>query len=157
MVARFPVIGRPRRTRDQRGAVAVEFALIVPMLLLLVFGIIEFGVMLNRDMIVGNASRDGARVASLNGTYAEIRTSIVNELGQSGIPTASPGTTITIDCLKADGSKCNATASSYDSLAASGTTAIVKVSYRHALITPFISSIMGDNVTLEQSTQMRVE
>ena len=46
------VLRRPRRARDQRGAVAVEFALITPMLLLLVFGIIEFGFMLNRDTIV---------------------------------------------------------------------------------------------------------
>ena len=31
------------------------------------------------------------------------------------------------------------------------------MTYNHTLITPFISSILGDVVTLEQTTQMRVE
>ena len=60
-MAGFSLFRRPRRARDQRGAVAVEFALIMPMLCLLVFGVIEFGYMLNRDMMIGNTSRDGAR------------------------------------------------------------------------------------------------
>ncbi len=81
-MARHPVVERlragarpcPRRSwrRDQDGAVAVEFALIVPMLLLVVFGVLDFGYMLNRSTVVSNASRDGARVASLGGTYADI-------------------------------------------------------------------------------------
>jgi Flp pilus assembly protein TadG len=158
MVARFRVIRRPRRARGQRGAVAVEFALIMPILLLLVFGIIEFGYMLNRDMIVGNASRDGARAASLGDSYADIRAGIVAELAASGVPTTvADGTTITIDCTKPDGLACNATSTTYDAAAVSGATAIIEVSYDHTLITPFISSILGDSMTLEQSTQMRVE
>jgi Flp pilus assembly protein TadG len=158
MVARFTVIRRPRRARNQRGAVAVEFALIMPMLCLLVFGIIEFGFMLNRDMIVGNASRDGARAASLGDTYADIRAGIASELAASGVPTTvATGTTITIDCRTPDGLACNATSTTYDAAAVSGSTAIINVEYDHTLITPFISSILGDVVTLEQSTQMRVE
>ena len=71
----------PPRDRDQRGAVVVEFALVVPILLLLVFGIFEFGYMLNRDMIIGNASRDGARIASLNGSAARgFSAAITNKL-----------------------------------------------------------------------------
>jgi len=171
MVARFRSIHRPRRARDQRGAVAVEFALIMPMLCLLVFGIIEFGFMLNRDMIVGNASRDGARAGSLADTYVDICKSIKDELKGSGIPVpnaatptngncavdAASKTTILIDCKKVDGTACNATAASYDGLALSGATSIIKVTYKHTLITPFISSMLGDVVILEQSTQMRVE
>ena len=155
MVARFSVINRPRRARDQRGAVAVEFALIMPILLILVFGIIEFGFMINRDMIVGNASRDGARAASLGDTQADIKAGIVAELAASGIPTTvATGTTISVTCKKPDGTACS---TDYDTDAVSGSTAIIAVSYDHTLITPFISSILGDVVNLGQTTQMRVE
>ncbi len=136
---------------------AVEFALITPLLLLLVFGIIEFGFMLNRDTIIGNASRDGARVASLNGSYAEIKGAITGELSASGIPVTTPVTVIDIDCIQPDGSKCNATASTYDSLVQSGATTTVKITYDYQWITPVISNMFGSSTTLEQYTQMRVE
>lgn len=45
----------------QRGVAAVEFALVLPMLLLIVFGIIEFGVALYDKAVITNASREGAR------------------------------------------------------------------------------------------------
>ncbi len=156
-VKRFSISRRPR---GERGAVAVEFALIVPLLMLLVFGIMEFGYMLNRDTVVSNASRDGARVASLGGQYTEIMTSITQELAQSGIPTTAPATVITIDCLKPDGTiPCNVAGNpaTYNSLAASGATAIISVTYNYAWITPVISSIMGTSTSLGQTTQMRVE
>ena len=159
----------PASTRDQRGAVAVEFALIMPILCLLVFGIIEFGYMLNRDMIVGNASRDGARAASLGGIvdrhlqHGQGRDVRAGHPGARCLasPTncaaASSPTTIRISCKKPDGTACNATSANYDTVAVSGSTAIVNVSYDHTLITPFISSLLGDVVTLHQNTQMRVE
>src|SRR6266699_2915884 len=52
-------------SRD-RGAVAVEFALLLPMLLLLLFGIIDFGRALNAQITLTQAAREGARLASLN-------------------------------------------------------------------------------------------
>ena len=122
-----------RRDRDQRGAVVVEFALIVPLLLLIVFGILDFGYMLNRTTIVSNASRDGARAASLDGTFADICTTVKSELSESGIAvptacTATTGTTIIkIDCKKVDNTACGATSTTYDTLAVSGATAIVTV------------------------------
>lgn len=162
-MARIPVLGRRRRTRDQRGAVAVEFALVTPLLLILVFGIIEFGFLLNRDTIVNNASRDGARVGSLGGSFSDICTQVKNELSASNITvptscnTTSTPTTITIDCIKADSTACGATSSTYDTLAVSGTTVTVKVVYKYSLITPIVSSFIGNPVTLSQYTQMVVE
>jgi len=47
--------------KDQNGASAVEFALIMPLLFLLLFGIIEFGLLLFNQHIITNASREGAR------------------------------------------------------------------------------------------------
>lgn len=50
-----------RRTRSDRGAAMVEFAIIAPLLLLLVFGIIEFGRAYNAQNTLTHAAREGAR------------------------------------------------------------------------------------------------
>ena len=49
----------------ERGAAAVEFALLLPVLLLLVFGIIDFGRALNAQITLTQAAREGARLAAL--------------------------------------------------------------------------------------------
>ena len=49
-----------------RGAVAVEFALLLPLLLLIAFGIIDFGRALNAQITLTQAAREGARLAALN-------------------------------------------------------------------------------------------
>ena len=46
---------------NQRGVAAVEFALVLPVLVLLLLGIIEFSVALYDKAVVTNASREGAR------------------------------------------------------------------------------------------------
>jgi Flp pilus assembly protein TadG len=47
-----------------RGAAAVEFALLLPVLLLLIFGIIDFGRALNAQITLTQAAREGARLAA---------------------------------------------------------------------------------------------
>ncbi|WP_139005774.1 TadE/TadG family type IV pilus assembly protein [Arthrobacter crystallopoietes] len=54
------------RVRSERGATAVEFALVLPVLLLLLLGIVEFGRVYNAQMQLTAAARDGARVMSIN-------------------------------------------------------------------------------------------
>lgn len=49
--------------KTHNGAVAVEAAIIVPILMVLVFGIIEFGLLLYDQQVITNASREGARAA----------------------------------------------------------------------------------------------
>jgi Flp pilus assembly protein TadG len=53
-----------RSARD-RGAAAVEFALVLPLLLLLVFGIIDFGRALSAQITLTQAAREGARLTAL--------------------------------------------------------------------------------------------
>ena len=55
----------PRNTPRDRGAAAVEFALLLPLLLLLVFGIIDFGRALNAQITLTQAAREGARLDAL--------------------------------------------------------------------------------------------
>jgi len=61
---------RSTTTERTRGAVAAEFALILPVLLILLFGIIQFSIAFNRHQAVHAAAREGARVASLPQTSA---------------------------------------------------------------------------------------
>jgi Flp pilus assembly protein TadG len=57
-----------------RGAAAVEFALVLPLLLILIFGLIDFGRALNEQIVLTQAAREGARVAALGGADAVGRT-----------------------------------------------------------------------------------
>jgi Flp pilus assembly protein TadG len=60
------VPGQRRSGASDRGAAAVEAALVLPLLLLLVFGIIDFGRMLNAQIKVSEAARVGARALSVH-------------------------------------------------------------------------------------------
>ena len=51
--------------RSERGAELIEFGLTLPLLLLLVLGIIEFGFMFQEYEVVTNAAREGARLGTL--------------------------------------------------------------------------------------------
>ncbi|MBM4608636.1 pilus assembly protein [Rhodococcus hoagii] len=55
-----------RRFRSESGAAAVEFALVVPILLLLVLGIIEFGRAYNIQNSLSAAAREGVRVMAIS-------------------------------------------------------------------------------------------
>ena len=57
-----------RLRRDERGQAVVELALTLPLLLLIVMGMFDFGVMFQRYEIVTNAAREGARVGVLTGS-----------------------------------------------------------------------------------------
>jgi hypothetical protein len=54
-----------RTGNRERGSAAVEFALVLPVLILLIFGIIDFGRMLSAKIILTDAAREGARAAAL--------------------------------------------------------------------------------------------
>lgn len=58
--------------RRDKGAAAVEMALVLPLLLLLVFGIIDFGRMLNAQITVTEAAREGARAAVIQNNRAAV-------------------------------------------------------------------------------------
>ena len=69
--------------KNQKGAAAIEFALISPILFILVFGIIEFSIALYDKAMITNASREGARAGIVYNfpnpiSDAEIRTVVNN-------------------------------------------------------------------------------
>jgi Flp pilus assembly protein TadG len=56
---------RPNRPTAHRGAAAVEFAIVLPVLIGIVFGTIDWGYYFFTREIVVNAAREGARVGTL--------------------------------------------------------------------------------------------
>jgi hypothetical protein len=57
--------------KKRRAAAAVEFAVVAPLFFLLVFGMVEYGRMVMVQQIITNGSREGARVAVLDGAATE--------------------------------------------------------------------------------------
>ncbi len=60
------------RVRDDRGAAAVEFAIVAPLLFLLVFAIIDFGFGFHAWDATQNAAREGARLAAVSSDQTAI-------------------------------------------------------------------------------------
>lgn len=66
-----------RKFKSEKASVAVEFALIVPLLLTLIFGITDFGRLFYAQISITSASREGARYSSLisgGASITDIRT-----------------------------------------------------------------------------------
>lgn len=59
--------------RNEKGQSLVEFAIVVPVLLLLVMGIIEFGWLFNGQITLTSAAREGARAGMVGGLSDELR------------------------------------------------------------------------------------
>jgi TadE-like protein len=58
---------RRARWESEEGSELIEYALVLPMLLLVVLGIVEFGFLFQRYEVLTNAAREGARMAVLPG------------------------------------------------------------------------------------------
>ncbi len=155
---------RERRRWRERGQALVEFALALPILLILIFGLVDFGFGLKTHISVTNASREGAR------------------LGAVGFPAGSypadcnsdPGDDTTVV-----GRVCSALASNVANVQnvtvtfqerngiagiQNGDSIIVDITYRYSFITPLgamLSTFSGGGlpsfVDLESTTDMRME
>lgn len=61
---------RAGRNRAERGAAAVEFAMVLPLMLLVLAGIVDFGRAFFTEIQLTNAAREGARASIVSGTTA---------------------------------------------------------------------------------------
>jgi hypothetical protein len=110
-----------RRSRGERGAALVEAAIVSPVIILLVFGMIEFGLVFRDYLTVANTTRSAARVGSAAGADADADYDILQALrGASSAIDAttiekiivfeatSPTGGVPVDCVSAPVSgKCN--------------------------------------------------
>ncbi len=97
-ISRLARVSRHRRCRSRRrrGSAVVEFAVVAPVFVLLVFGMIEYGRMVMVQQILTNSAREGARVGILdNSTESDVDTAVNRYLTAAGISGAT--TTVTPD------------------------------------------------------------
>ena len=84
-------------TKSERGSAAVEFALLLPIIATLTFGMIDFGRMLWFQEVLVNATRTGARQGTLfnsgNG-QAQIQGFVGQSLANGGVPAAGLNVTV---------------------------------------------------------------
>ena len=150
------VLGRV--IRGGHGQSLVEFAMVLPILLILIFGIIDFGMGLRSYISLTNATREGARfaaVGNLAGSY----------------PTDCDGSTSTSVvgrvCVTMEGldlSDLQDVSVSYPSGVAPGNEVVVSAQYIYNYITPlgdimnfFTGGTFPDTFTLSTNTDMRLE
>jgi len=73
-----------------RGAAAVEMALVLPLLLLVLFGLVDFGRLYNAQMQITQAAREAVRVMALGGTTTDATSRVTAATG--GLNTPLPST-----------------------------------------------------------------
>jgi len=125
----------------------VEFALVVPILLAVLFSIIDLGFAINRYTVLNNATREGARAASLSESKADVE-KVVN----GSLSDLKGKVTVTVTCSTPLGGSCT----SWDANHAPGGVAMVTATYQHSWLTP-MGRTLAPNLKLTKTTQMRIE
>ena len=120
----------------ERGAAIVEFAIILPILLLLVMGIIQFGFIFNGQITLTSAVREGARYAVVGNTDADV----VKRVEDSSLALLMSKPSVTID----------RTVNKGESLTVEATSTV-------DVIMPLLDIFTGKKVNLSAESTMRIE
>lgn len=146
---------KKRLLKKSRGASAVEFAIILPLLVLLVFGIVELSLALYDQAMITNASREAARVGIVYRipavTDAEITGVVNNYLGRNLVtlggkrsPSSNPVTGATVIVTRTGVSP--------------GGNLRVRVGYTYSfLVLPKFTPGLGQGINMAAETVMRME
>jgi hypothetical protein len=155
-----------QRLRRERGAELIEMAIVTPILLMIIAGIFDFGMMFRAWEVVTNAAREGARVGTLPGYSAEdIRLRVEEYMTVSGVtntcgldepaagdPCGAPPATLCNVCVQTDTVALSA---------GNVGTRVVTVSSRQPLPSlSVIGTFFGGNFTsvnVASASQMRTE
>lgn len=142
-----------QRLRSARGAELIELALILPLLLLLIGGIVDFAFMFQAFEVINNAAREGARMRVLPGyTTSDTQARVAAYVTAAGLP-ATPTTAVTTVTLAAGTGGGSSTSTGYQ----------VTVTYVHqfTMLGPLLSlaggGTIGNSVTLVARSVMRSE
>lgn len=132
--------------RSERGAELIEMAVALPLLLLVTMGIVDFGFLFQRYMVLTNAAMEAARIGVLPGySAADVRQRASAYAEAGGVP----GTvTVSSSSLSLPG----ANGGSWP-----GVRVVVSHEYRYQYIGPFIRLFGGsmDSVTLTAQSTVR--
>jgi hypothetical protein len=136
-----------RLRRSQSGQDLIEMAIVTPILLLLVMGIVDFGFLFMRLLVLTNAAVEGARVATLPGYLAQdAQTRAIDYARNGGVPTNPVVTVANVTLPGAGGGTWP------------GVTVTVQHVYRLQFIAPMVTLVGGSmaaNVTLTGRSTMR--
>ena len=142
-----------RFRNNEAGQALVEFTMILPIFLVLLFGIVDFGRAFYTWLIVTNAAREGARVAAVQAPQADVQARIWESLCES-YPS---------DCTLDPAKLTWTNVASANIQGARGEPTIVELSYDFEYATPIgniIALITGgtiDTPTITAHTSMRLE
>lgn len=148
----MPLIDRRARERH-KGQALVEFALVIPLFLLLLVGLFDLGRAVFSYNTLTNAAREGARIAIVN----QYKPSIIQHAKDQTaiVELDDPSVSIKFYQVKADGTPDT---SKPCALVAVGCLAMVKFEATYRPMTPFISNIIfGNGVTFEAQSVLSVE
>lgn len=99
-----------KKNHDRQGAAVIEFAVCAPLLFLLLLGMFEVGRYINVGEMCTNASRYGAREASLSGTtVANVQTRTKQYLQNSGVSSSAATVTVENETVPGNGTFVNTT------------------------------------------------
>lgn len=87
------------RLKNIRGQAMIEFALVMPILMLVIFVFLQLGILLNNYLILNHLAREGARYAAVNSDYDSDTTTYV----QSIIPSMINQNNLTIAVSPSEG------------------------------------------------------
>jgi Flp pilus assembly protein TadG len=148
-----------RLSRSERGAELVEFAVALPVLLVLVAGIVDFGFLFQRYEVITNAAREGARLASLapNYTNAAVQTR-VRQYIQTGLNL----TNAQLDAAVDPTTGVSVTNQTINTVTPNISTRLVVVNYQHTFVMlgpvmRLINANWGNGMTITSSSEMRLE
>lgn len=144
--------------KNEKGGSLIEFAIISPLLFVILFGIIEFGILLYDKAMITNASREGARLGIVFApnriTDAEIRQAVKNYCENHLISFGTGSNLVDSDITITPPGNRNGLSP--------GSSLTVNVQYRFNFLVfsnviALIGGNMGDLVTLNSETVMRME
>lgn len=141
------------KSRRRRGSTLVEFALVVPFLLALMIGIVEFAILSRNQLMISNAVREGARSASLGRNVNTVKTRIKNGTTMLALTDAQ----IALDYSTNDGASYGTPVSDSGTVnnAPAGSLVRATVAYPHRPLTGFFPYLK--NRTIRVSVSMRRE
>jgi hypothetical protein len=143
-----------RFARNDKGATALEFAIILPVLLLFVFGIVEWGLYMYNRQVITNAAREGARHGVLMRAAPRDDTVENNEICARVVDFAGSWLiTFGSDGLDCDGNNINIEREPPSSTAF-GTDLTVSIDYEYEFL--FLFPILG-SMTITGEATMKME
>lgn len=95
-------VSNQKRRRNERGAAVVEMAMVLPLLILLVFGAVEYGLLFRERLTIASAANSAARTGATMGTRAEADFRILEALEAGLYDQVDAGVLIRVDIFKAD-------------------------------------------------------